>query len=556
MVAREAVAARLQREGVKGGSVRSLALWAAKVGDAPRQDWLALLLPDYTGRTATAECAEPCWDWYKSHFLTRKKPTHASTYRRVQEIAKAQGWVIPSAKTLRRRLDQEVSALTRILMREGPEALARARPTRSRDPLVFTVGQAVNGDGLKFDKLWVRFPDGEIINTATAWFWQDVRTRKLLAWRLDRTENTDVFRLATYDLTAVCAPEKVYLDNTRVAANKLMTAGVKGRHRFKTEPEDGLGLLPMLGMEVHFTNPDKVTGNPGAKPIERAFGIGGIHDMVAKNPALAGKGFSKATAIDSALLAEIIGVEVKRFNAQTGRRNTECRGKLSLDDVWRAGIAETAPGALTDSQRNMLLMSREVRKIRETGIIELAAGRSRHGKNSYYSDYASQYAGQKVSIHFDPENLGAGVHVYSLEGRYLFAAEHRASAAFNDTESGRNDQRWKTGANKATKKAAELAARRDAQECEKLYQLATDQPDTDAPLTAPQSVIKGHFKRVANPEHDAARAQNEGMGQIVPMKRAVGAGGGDSREFDLARYLEAIQQKQIEERGWVPPTHD
>lgn len=171
----------------------------------PRPDWLAALCDRYVGRTATAECDPQAWDWYKGQYLSRKAPSHADTYRRLQAIAQKKGWTIPSGATLRRRLDAEVSPMVQVLEREGPEALARMLPPQERDRSVFAAGEAVNGDGLKFDRLWVRFTDGEALNTTTAWFWQDINAGKVLAWRAGKTENTDMFRLATYDLSATMA---------------------------------------------------------------------------------------------------------------------------------------------------------------------------------------------------------------------------------------------------------------------------------------------------------------------------------------------------------------
>lgn len=551
--ARAAVAAQYAAVGQRGFSVHNLRRFAADVGSAPRADWLALLADDYVGRTTRAECEGVAWDWYKEHYLSRAKPSHASTYRRVEEMAKAQGWAIPAAITFVRRLDVEVSRFTQVLLREGPEAASRLMPTRQRDASIFGCGEAVSGDGLKFDRLWVKFPDGEILNTATAWFWQDIYSRRILAWRLDKTENTDVFRLATYDLTAICAPEYVLIDNTRVAANKTMTAGSAGRHRFKTDPEDGMGLLLMLGMNPHFTNPDKELGNPGAKPIERAFGIGGIHSEVATHPKLIGTGFSKATAIDSELLREVIEQEVARFNARPKRDTQACNKLLSFDEAWQAGLQRRPPRVLADSQRRLLLMSREVVTVQRTGIVEIKAGRSDHGRNSYWHDRSVEFAGQKVAVHFDPANLRADVYIYSLDGRYLFAAQHRASAAFNDTQSAREDAKWKAAAIKARKKEAEYTSRRTKLENEQLYALSTDQGGVAATGMTSQgsTVVAAHFQKAIDPERDALRSPLDGIADVIPLKR-TGTDDLDTRNAQLNDYMKAMERQRNEQMGWAP----
>jgi len=506
MQARELVAAQMQKEAVKGASVASLARWQAMVDGAPRADWQALLLPSYVGRTAEAACDPLAWEWYKSYYLTRRQPTHAETYRRLGEIAASKGWSIPSAKTLQRRLEREVDPHVATLLREGPEAAAHRTPVQQRDRSVFGAGEAVNGDGLKFDKLWVKFEDGEIINTATAWVWQDLRTNRILAHRLGKTENTDLFRLATYDLTGVCAPAHVWIDNTRVAANKEMTAGAKGRHRHLAKAADGLGLLLMLGMEPHFTNPDKETGNPGSKPIERGFGIGGLHGEVANNPQLLNRGYNKSTAIPVQELREVLAFEVARFNARNERRTAECRGVLSFDQAWEAAAAERPPRVLAESQRRMLLMSREsVRVDRDHGTVWLKAGRSQYDRNRYWCESLARYSGRELIAHFDPENLSAGIHLYTLDGRYLFAADHLPGRAYNDRDAGREDNKLRQRLIKLNKKAAAETVRLSEHEREKLYQESVKAP---APPKRERkgNVTHAHFAKPVDPARDAMRA--------------------------------------------------
>lgn len=544
--ARALVAAQLQRDGFRGGSVASLGRWAADVDGAPRDAWLAVLVPEFVGRTAQAECAPQLWDFYKGHYLTRRQPSHAETYRRAAEMAREQGWTLPSAKTLERRIDREVSRTTQVLLREGPQAAAVLLPPQQRDSAVFTAGEAVNGDGLKFDALWVRFEDGEVINTATGWFWQDIRTRKILAWRLAKTENTDLFRLATYDLTAVCAPTLVWIDNTRVAANKLMTAGAKGRHRFRADPEDGLGMLLMLGMDPRFTNPSKETGNPGAKPIERAFGIGGLHHEVANNPRMIDRGYSRATAIDVAELREVIAFEVARHNARIERRTAECRGVLSFNQAWDELVAQQTPRLLSDTQRRLLLMSREVvRAESRSGFLALDAGRGPYGRNRYWCEHLAQHAGQKLVVLFDPENLSADVHVYGLDGRYLFAAQHHASVAFNDTAAGREHAKFKQRQIKARKAVAAAEERMSAIERASLYESATGatlpmKPEKPQRKRANSNVVAGSFRRVPDPARD-------------PQRDALSkTGTDDQRESVLNGYLERLQSRRNAEQGFVP----
>lgn len=517
--------------------------WYDLVKGVERQDWLAALTPRWTGvKEPTAAIDQRARDWYLTHYLSRRQPTHAETYRRLEEIAKAEDWAIPSARTMIRMVEREVEPLALVLAREGEEAWSRRQMRIHRDRSVYAAGEAVSGDGLKFDTLWVRFPDGEIINTATAWVYQDIRTGKVLAYRLGKTENTDIFRLATYDLTAVCAPEIIQIDNTPAASNKVMTAG-SSRYRFKNNEHDGLGLLPALGIDVHRTGPDEITGNPGAKPIERAFGIGGIHSKVASHPRFADRGYSKATAIEAAELQEVLDQEIARHNAQKGRRTDACRGVLSFDEAWEEATRSIVFRKFTERQRSMLLMSREPVRIDNTGVVAIKAGQSTYGKNRYWSQATAHLANKRVVALFDPESLHAGIHVYSLGGEYLCTAEHQPSVAFNDTQKARELSKFRRQAKKASDK--ELAALKRMSELEhaEIYAKATRPlPDDPAPASR-GNVVAASFVRPVDPERDALRITGtDGPGTVTPLAQLPEE---DTDQFaeNFARNVRALHEK-------------
>lgn len=482
----------------------SIKRWWYSVAQSPRADWLALLVDGYQGRVAKAECDPQAWDWFKGQYLSRREPSYADSYRRLEKVAAQHKWAIPSQKTLERRMEAEVSPYTRTLMRKGPEAMARMFPPQSRDRSVFAAGQAVNGDGLKFDTLWVAFEDGEIINTATGWFWQDIGTNKIIAHRVAKTENTDLFRLSTWDLTAICLPEHVWVDNTRVAANKAMTAGATNRHRFKDQPDDLTGALVQLGMIPHFTDPDKETGNPGSKPIERAFGIGGIHSAVTTHPRFANRGFSRATAISIAELREVVQEEVDRLNAQTGRRTRVCGGVLSFNQAWEQSFAKSLPRLASEAQRRIFLLMPEVVTVnRQNSVVAIQAGRGPQGQHRYWCESLAQFQGQKVVVYYDPDRLDAPASIYTLDGRFVAMADHLATVAFNDTQTGREWRKHKQRFIKANKEAAASETRMNDMERAALYPTTKPEPAPDRPA---RKVVAGHFGRVVDPQRDLKQA--------------------------------------------------
>ena len=458
--------AALERIGAGANvSPATLDRWYREARRYAQADWPAALIPRYSGRRELVQIHPGAWDWFFNQYMTRGQPTVAEVYRRLAEIAPAHGWdPLPAERTFNRRVN-DLPIATRLYHREGKNAIARLIPRQRRDHTVYGPGEAVNGDGLKFDRLWVRWPDGEVLATSTAWVWQDLRTGRLLAYRLAKTENTDLFRLATYDLLGVCLPRVAWMDNTTVAANLAMTAGAPGRHRFghARRADDPLGLLGQCGIEAHFTDPDQEHASPGSKRIERAFGIGGLHTEVAHSPRLCGHGFRKDDPVDYGLFAAIVAEEVARFNARKGRRTPECAGIHSYDDLWRDLIARTPVRVAAQSQRGLLLLMVErCRCDRATGEFKLKAGSSHLGAARYWADWMPEIGGQQVDVYFDPADLAKPVTVYATSGLRLGEATRLADAGHHDTDAAREVRRTRKRQQKAWKKEAQDMARIDA----------------------------------------------------------------------------------------------
>ncbi|MDE2667521.1 MAG: Mu transposase C-terminal domain-containing protein [Acidobacteriota bacterium] len=470
-------------------SLGTLKRWYYQARNYQSQDWAAALIPGYVGRVVRQEIPSPAWDWFTSYYLTRAKPTLTEAYRRTAETAVARGWgEIPSRRTFANRLKTDVTYTRQVFLREGGEALARLYPSQRRDKRSFRAGDAVSGDGLKFDRLWVIWPDGEAINTATGWFWADIRTGYIAAWRLAKTETTDLFRLATYDLTGLFKPQLAWVDNTMVAASKAMTAGAANRRRGRDKADDPVGLLPQLGIEVRFTNPDKEMGSPGAKPIERSFGIGGIHDKVATHPRFLKRGYSRATAIPYEEFAEVVRGEVTRFNQQPKRRTAACRGVLSYEQAFRELFAKAIPTKLTESQRALLLLMPEaVRAHSKSGEIRLKAGQGPTGQRRYWTEALTEFKGRQLTAYYDPADLTRPISVYTPQGRYVAQAELLADTGFGDTAAAREWMKNKGRMIKAQKKAANAERRmRD-------LEVAAAYPEAEpGPLPAP-GLVAGNF---------------------------------------------------------------
>ncbi|EGO9722231.1 transposase, partial [Escherichia coli] len=181
---------------------------------------------------------EDAWQFLIADYLRPEKPAFRKCYERLELAAREHGWSIPSRATAFRRIQQLDEAMV-VACREGEHALMHLIPAQQRTVEHLDAMQWINGDGY-LHNVFVRWFNGDVIRPKT-WFWQDVKTRKILGWRCDVSENIDSIRLSFMDVvTRYGIPEDFHItiDNTRGAANKWLTGGAPNRYRFKVKEDD------------------------------------------------------------------------------------------------------------------------------------------------------------------------------------------------------------------------------------------------------------------------------------------------------------------------------
>jgi len=399
-------------------ALRTLYGWAALVAGRPKGDWLPLLMPRHKGRQIEAECPEEAFDALKEDFLRLAQPSFQSCYRRVAMAAKEQGWVLPSARTLERRIYAETPPAVMILAREGLEALKRKYPAQRRVRTEFRALEAVNADGHKFD-VFVKTPDGRVIRPTMVAF-QDLHSGKILSYRLAESEHRGTVMLAFGDIVeAYGIPEHCWLDNGRSFASKWLTGQIPNRYRFKVKEDEIEGILKVLHVDVHWTQP--YSGQ--SKPIERAFRD--LCDTIAKHPAFEGAYTGNnpmakpenygSRAIPWADFEAVLADGIAEHNAREGRRSQVCRGRFSFDQAFKASYesGETLIRRATSEQRRLWLMAAESVMVRSADAMIHFMG------NRYWAEFALGLTGQRVTVRFDPDQLHDGLHVYANGGRYL-----------------------------------------------------------------------------------------------------------------------------------------
>ncbi|WP_429885390.1 transposase domain-containing protein [Geoalkalibacter halelectricus] len=479
-----------RKEIAKAGpdSYRSIIRYCTAVQGYAPKDWLPVLTPGYTGCTVRHEIDPQVWDFFKADYLrkaTTGAPTAASCYERLGRAAKAQGWALPSLSTLMRRLEREIPPNLIVLLREGEDAYKAARPAQERDRTVFHAMEAVNGDGYQFSN-YCLFESGEVCQPKT-WYWQDLYSSKILAWRTDVSENKDMIRLSIGDLVEKYGiPKDFWLDNTRAAANKDVTGGVKNRYRFKIRDDEPLGMIPSMGATVHWTTP----GHGQSKPIERAFGTGGLGEYIDKHPQFAGRG-SKARPLPIAEFEAVMAAEIAAFNAREGRRGKIQRGR-SYDAVFTESYAKATVTRATDKQRALwLLAPAPVTCARRDGAITIL-------ENRYWAEELAHYKGQKLVARFDPAHLHAGIFVETLAGMPICKAACLSAAGFNDRDAARAVAKDNARIRKHERKIAEAELRISAQEAAKLLPAQIEEPELPKPAAVALQFAKKPQQKVVN----------------------------------------------------------
>lgn len=513
---------------ISEGSLRNIFY---KVNGRARDLWGPLLLDRRlrekrsTGREV--EMCEDAWQFFLGDYLRPEEPCFSKSYELLQLAAREHGWKIPSERTLRRRLDRDVDQRVVVATRKGENALAQMFPSQRRTVAHLHSMEWINGDGYQHN-VFVKWHNGEVLRPKT-WVWQDIHSRKIIGWRSDVSENSDSIRLSLMDsIKEFGKPLHVTIDNTRAAANKWLSGGVPNRYRFKVKKDDPMGILPLLGIQIHWTS---VIGGKGwgqAKPIERAFGVGGLGDYIDKHPSLAGAYTGPNTqnkpdnygsrVVDVETFLAAVAEGIAMYNAKTGRATEMCNGELSFDQAFERSHSNAIITRLTDDQIRQFMLPAEAVTVRHNGEFSLQCGGTLLGrKNSYYNPQLANIRPRKITVRFDPRDLHSSVACYDLDGRFICLAECRAAVAFGDTETGREHSRQRKQMMTATKKATKAQRRMTALEVNDLLPKITP-PEAPARHAVERLYTQGNTARKVV-EHAHEQQQQNDQIFIARMKQ-------------------------------------
>lgn len=329
--------------------------------------------------------------------------------------------------------------MVQISAREGDTGLERCFPPMVRDKSAYYSLEHVNADCHKFD-VFVQWEDGSVERIQMVAF-QDIYSSKILSWRLDHTPNEVAVMSAFGEMVETFGiPEHCTFDNGREFTSKWMSGGVKTRYRGKVREDDPKGVLPLLGIELHFAQP----GRGQSKPIERAFRD--LASDIAKDVRFSGAYVGnrpdakpenyKSKAIPINEFKRVVAERIQEHNARLGRRFDVAAGR-SFDEVFAESYAHSPIRRASDEQKRLWLMGQAALTMQKKN------GRIHLYRNYYWSDWMSEYAGRKVTVRFDFEDLHSGIYIYELTGEFMGYAPCRIAHGYRDLTAAKEHARAK-----------------------------------------------------------------------------------------------------------------
>ncbi|WP_126975534.1 transposase domain-containing protein [Frigidibacter oleivorans] len=416
---------------------RTIWNWFGMVESVDAADRLPYLAPRHRAaapKRAKAQASDEFYTLLKGLYLRLEGPGFSHCWRDAMKICKGSGLEGLTERTARRWLDANVPMLDQVFAREGLSGLRRRFPPQIRDRSTMAALQMVNADCHKID-VFVWWPGVKNPVRPQLIVFQDIYSGKILSWAIDLNPNkVAVMQAFMKMLKDYGIPQHCLFDNGMEFANKDMTGGAQHRFRFKLAEEEPIGVLGMLGIGMSFAT----VAHGQAKPIERAFKD--FAEDIALDPRFAGAYVGNhidakpenymSKAIDLNYFVDVVEEGIHEHNARPGRRSHTAQGR-SFDETFAESYQRTPIRQAKEEQLRLCLMAMYVRKLHQNnGQITLY-------KNSYWSEWMSEIAGQTVTARFNPEDLHEGAYLYSMTGEYLGFAACRQKSHFKDIASAR-----------------------------------------------------------------------------------------------------------------------
>jgi putative transposase len=438
-----------------GQSIDTLRRWHAVVRHLEFRDWAPALAPNWGKGRPKVEMSENAWHYILKEYMCQSKPSLEPIYRRAKKLAAQEGWVVPSRKTVSRRIAALPTA-HRVYLRDGQKALEDFFPALKRDYSTLSLHEMWCSDGTKADVFCV-WEDGSV-GRPIVLAWQELRSRKVLGWAIDKTESADLVRRAFGNAArnSNSVPESAYIDNGRAFASKPTTGGQATRNRFKIKADEPLGFLTMFGVKAVWATPYHGQAKPiesfwrTIKEAEKCAAFAGSY--CGNRPDAKPEEFDRKKAIPIATYRAFVRETIEEKNA-IAHRGDSMDGR-SPDDLYAELISSVIVNAPTERQLHLCLMA--VQQVR----LDKAYGFSVHG-NRYWTERCADLAhGGPYDVRYDAEDLSSPVFLY--EGaKFHFAVPLFQEGEFRNQAAAKDHARAKRRFTRARREEADAIAAMD-----------------------------------------------------------------------------------------------
>lgn len=403
--------------------IAPVTLWRARdtVKGHPRPLWAALLLPRYTGRSKVAEFSGEAWEWIRARYLSTSEPPARVVIKEARKEAKLRGWVLPSYKTILRKINTIPAPIT-LQGRKGKEAFDASYPAAERDFTAYGLHDVWVSDGRRVD-VFCRWPDGTVARPFIV-AWCDMRTRMVLGARggINPTSNLVLASLSAALVSAQIKPARALLDNGREYAAKNLTGGQKTRYRFKMQEDDPIGALTRMGIEVDWARPYRGQ----EKPIESFWKYIANHldklpefqgAYCGKNTVSKPEDFDQKKAIPLEIFSAKLAEVLEEFNREHHHRGQGMDGRTPLQLYQE--LIEANPGKewnrITSEDLRLLCLEQKMLTLNNKDA-SLRFKLDGFGEMRYWAEMLADLPlsarSKKYNVYFNPDDPDLPVLVY------------------------------------------------------------------------------------------------------------------------------------------------
>lgn len=369
------------------------------------------------------------WEGFLYYYLDDNQPSLSTTYRNTIDWAKEfypeLVEIIPSERSFRRHLENDVPKAIVTLFRKGQKALD--------DSALYYIERLY--DDLEVNDCWVtdnhtldiqaKMEDGtEKLHRLYLTAFLDAKSGLITGWNVtdNPSINSTLFALRM-GILRFGRPKVIYSDNGSEFSSYDFNN--RGRRRKKEENmfEEGQTILGRLGIKLQLAR----VKNARAKHIERFFLSFKEHisklfstytgGNVLERPESLKRTIRNGEIPTDSKLREVIGdlIELENNAMYGGAEKKKYKGYTKIE-VWNESVKRIKQVLMREEDLTLCLMrAKNYQKVKRNGVFITIAGEQLW----YNSEDTWLHQGEEVLVRYNPLDLST-VRLYDKEDRYLF----------------------------------------------------------------------------------------------------------------------------------------